>query len=175
MDALVDFWFSLEPSRWWTKDPAFDEELRSRFLGVHEAAARDPEGALDTPRGALATALALDQLPRNLFRGTPRAFATDAAALAACRTAIARGFDQALGLYERGFLYMPFMHSEDRADQERCVALFEAHGPPEYVTFAQQHLAIVERFGRFPHRNAILGRPSTPEELAFLEQPGSAF
>lgn len=175
-DALLDFWFSLPQERWWTKDPAFDALLAERFLALHEAVARGEHDAWrETARGALATVIALDQLPRNLFRGTPRAFATDPAARAATRDALDRGFDHALGVFERGFLYMPLMHSEDPADQARCVALFAAHGPPAYVGFAEQHRAIVDRFGRFPHRNAVLGRASTPEEEAFLREPGSSF
>ena len=182
---LLDFWFGPpgSPERgqdrrmWWEVDPAFDAELRRRFLGLHEAAAA---GALDawraTPEGALALILALDQLPRNMFRGAPRAYATDARALAVAKAALARDDDRGLPFELAKFFYLPLMHSEDVGDQRRCLALCEAR--PEgarTAEFARGHLAIVERFGRFPHRNALLGRKSTPEELEFLKQPDSSY
>ena len=191
--AVLDFWF-LSPGDpeygrmrkvWFAKDAAFDAEIRARFLADYEAAAR---GAYDvhagTATGALALVILLDQFPRNLFRDDPRAFATDAKAREIANTAIARALDRQLRPVERMFLYLPFEHSEDLADQERAVALMESlPATPEFpetvraevVDYARRHRDIVARFGRFPHRNAALGRVSTPEETAFLTQPGSDF
>ncbi|MCC7536395.1 MAG: DUF924 domain-containing protein [Deltaproteobacteria bacterium] len=175
-DVVLEFWFGLDPARWWKKDPAFDAEVRSRFADLHAAVERgEHEGWRATPRGALAYVIALDQLSRNMFRGEARSFASDARALEAARDAVAQGFDAALPPTERPFLYMPLMHSESLEDQERCVALFRALGSEGQLRFAEQHRDIVARFGRFPHRNAILGRDSTPAELEFLTQPGSSF
>jgi uncharacterized protein (DUF924 family) len=175
MDEVLEFWFA-DPARWWKKDPAFDTEIRRRFSDLHAAIERgEHEDWLDTPRGALAYIIVLDQFSRNMFRGTARMFASDAQALAAARAAIDRGYDAALPPAERGFLYMPLMHSEDLADQERCVELFQAFAGSDQVRYAQQHREIIRRFGRFPHRNEVLGRASTSEELEFLTQPGSSF
>jgi uncharacterized protein (DUF924 family) len=172
---VLDFWFA-DPARWWKKDPAFDGEIRSRFSELHESIERgEHEEWRDTPRGALAYVIVLDQFSRNMFRGTARMFASDAQALAAARAAIERSDDQALASAERSFLYMPLMHSEDLADQERCVALFQSFAAPGQLRYAEQHRDIIRRFGRFPHRNELLGRASTPEELEFLTQPGSSF
>lgn len=174
IDEVLRFWFA-DPDRWWVKDPAFDAEIRDRFGALHAAIERgEHEAWLDTPRGALAYVIVLDQFSRNIFRGTPGMFAADARALAATNAAIARGHDAALSPQERGFLYMPLMHSEALADQDRSVALFGALGTGQ-LDYAERHRDIVRRFGRFPHRNAILGRASTPEELEFLTQPGSSF
>ncbi|HEX6980895.1 MAG TPA: DUF924 family protein [Alphaproteobacteria bacterium] len=191
--AVLDFWF-LSPGDpeygrmrkiWFAKDAAFDAEIRARFLADHEAAAR---GAYDahagTADGALALVILLDQFPRNLFRDDRRAFATDAKAREIANMALARAFDRQLRPVERMFLYLPFEHSEDLADQERAVALMESlPATPEFseavraevIDYARRHRDIVARFGRFPHRNAALGRTSTPEETAFLAQPGSRF
>ncbi len=175
MDEVLAFWLA-DPARWWTKDPAFDTEVRDRFGGLHAAIERgEHEAWRETPRGALAYVIVLDQFSRNMFRDTPRMFASDPQALAAARTAIERGFDQALPPEQRTWLYMPFMHSEALADQDRCVALFQTIDAPENLKFADAHRTIIRRFGRFPHRNAILGRASTPEEAAFLTEPGSSF
>lgn len=175
IEEVLAFWFA-DPARWWKKDPAFDAEVRAHFGALHEEIERGAhEDWLGTPRGALAYVIVLDQLSRNMFRGTPRMFASDARALAAAREALDRGHDAALAPAERSFLYMPFMHSEDLADQERCVELFRAAGLPGQLRYAEQHRDIVRRFGRFPHRNEILGRASTDEERAFLAQPGSSF
>jgi len=173
---LLRFWFEeTPPSRWFAKDDDFDRAVRARFLAAHEAAAAlDLAACLADADTALAAAIALDQLPRNMFRDTPRAFATDARARAVAEGAIAAGFDAQLPAERRQFLYLPLEHAEDAGAQARSVALFAALGP-EYVRWAEAHKAIIDRFGRFPHRNAILGRPSTPEELAFLEEPGSSF
>jgi uncharacterized protein (DUF924 family) len=174
LDDLLAFWFA-DPARWWKKDPAFDAEIRDRFLALHDAIDRgEHEGWLDTPRGALAYVIALDQFSRNMFRGDAKSFASDARARAAARRAVDRGDDAALSNDERSFLYMPLMHSEDIADQDRCCALF-TKGGSDQVKYAEMHRNIIRRFGRFPHRNAVLGRASTPEEEEFLKQPGSSF
>ena len=186
--AVLDFWFAPEGAtlpadgrpEWFRKDDAFDDAIRTRFRTViAEALAGGLGDWCATPRGALARVVVLDQFTRNVFRGTPQAFAGDARALATANDAIARGFDVALSAHERRFLYMPFEHSESPADQERSVALFEAlareTGLDDPVDWAVRHADVIRRFGRFPHRNAILGRPSTDEELAYLAQPGSGF
>jgi uncharacterized protein (DUF924 family) len=174
IDDVLAFWFA-DSARWWKHDPAFDAEVRERFLALHGAVdGGEREDWLETARGALAYVIVLDQLSRNMFRGTARMFASDPRARAAARMAVGRGDDRALSEDERTFLYMPFMHSEDVADQDRCVALC-ASASSDARSSAERHRDIVRRFGRFPHRNALLGRPSTPEELAFLEQPGSSF
>ncbi len=177
LDELLAFWFApgTKPRRF-ARDGSFDAELRDRFGPLAAAAA---EGRLDrragTPRGALGLVLLLDQLPRNLHRGDPRAFAQDEKARAVASAALAAGHDAALGQDERLFLYLPFEHSEDLADQERSVALFTELGAPEWLDYAVRHRDIVRRFGRFPHRNAALGRASTEEELDFLREPLSSF
>jgi uncharacterized protein (DUF924 family) len=181
--ALLQFWFAGgdEPRDiWWRRDDAFDATLRERFGADCERAAR---GALDhwlkTPDGALALVLLLDQLPRNLHRGDKRAYACDAKARAATDAALARGHDRALSPVRRQFLYMPLQHSEDLADQKRCTALFATlDGLPDHegtMRITRRHEEIIARFGRFPHRNAVLGRPTTAEEAAFLEEPNSSF
>lgn len=175
IDDVLSFWMS-EPARWWKKDAAFDEQIRGRFLALHDAINRgEHESWLDTPRGALAYVIALDQFSRNMFRESPRAFASDPRARAATKRALERGDDRALPADERVFLYMPLMHSEDLADQERSVERFGALGAADQLRFAQLHRDIVHRFGRFPHRNGPLGRTSTPEEIEFLKGPGSSF
>jgi uncharacterized protein (DUF924 family) len=174
IDDVLTFWFA-NPGRWWKKDPAFDAEIRDRFLSLHDAVVRDErEDWLETSRGMLAYVIVLDQFSRNMFRGSARMFESDPRALAAARRALDRSFDRGLSGDERMFLYMPFMHSEDVADQDRCVALF-ASALQQWLPYAEEHRNIVRRFGRFPHRNAIQGRPSTSEELEFLKQPGSLF
>ena len=174
IDDVLGFWFE-DPSRWWKKDPAFDAEVRAKFEALHDAIDRGAhESWLNTARGALAYVVVLDQFSRNMFRGTARMFASDERALAAARRALDRGDARALAESERTFLAMPFMHSEDLVDQDRSVAFFAA-GPEDNRKFADQHREIVRRFGRFPHRNAILGRTSTAEEIEFLRQPGSSF
>lgn len=182
---LLDFWFGMEtplqPRKiWFAKDPAFDRACHERFAGTH---ARAAAGELDhwahTPDGALALVVLLDQLSRNMFRDTPAAFAQDARALAVAQGAIAQGFDLALPALRRMFLYLPFEHSEDMAHQARSVELFESlRGHPwldEAIDYAHRHHEVIERFGRFPHRNAILGRSSTPDELDYLTAPGAGF
>ncbi len=175
--ALLDFWFAPETRPFWfRKDAAFDARLGERFGALREAAAAgDLDDWAQTPEGALALVVALDQLPRNLLRDDPRAFATDAKALAVAEAAIERGLDRRLPDDQRGMLYMPFMHSESRAAHERSIELFADPAFANQLDYAQRHKAIIDRFGRYPHRNAILGRASTPEEVAFLKTPGSGF
>lgn len=172
--ALVDFWRAAGFERWFSRDDAFDAQLRTRFLPAHEAAARgELDGWLETPEGALALLILLDQLPRNLFRGTPRMYATDGAALLAAERAIALGHDRRTEQALRVFFYLPHMHSESLADQERCVTL--TAGLEDRITAAaREHREIIARFGRFPHRNPILGRDTTPEERRFIEKGGFA-
>jgi len=165
---------------WFAKNPEFDREIAGRFLALHEQAA---SGELDAwrslPGECLALVIALDQFPRNLFRGDARAFASDARALDAARHALEAGYDADMLPVERQFLYLPFEHSESLEDQWRAIALFGRLAPwPEtsdVFSYAVRHWEIVRRFGRFPHRNAALGRASTTEELEFLQQPGSGF
>jgi uncharacterized protein (DUF924 family) len=169
---VVAFWRQAGPSLWFAKDADFDRRFREVFLEAHEAAARgDLDGWLATPEGALALLLLLDQFPRNAFRGTPRMYATDAAARRIATAAVDTGRDQQMPKELRTFFYLPFGHSEDLADQERCVALCRHLGPPD-STSSERHRDIVRRFGRFPHRNSILGRNMMPEEQAFLDQGG---
>jgi uncharacterized protein (DUF924 family) len=173
-------------ARWWKKDPAFDALIRERFGALHGALMRgEHDDWLATPRGALAYLIVLDQFSRNMFRDTARAFEGDELALEAALAGIERGQDRSLAFGERAFFYMPLMHSEELAHQERCVELFtaferevapELQGNVHYnVTFAERHRDIVQRFGRFPHRNSALGRTSTAEEIEFLREPGSSF
>ena len=168
---VLRFWREAGPERWFAEDAGFDETCRERFLLTYEAAARGDlnEWELD-PQGALAVVLLLDQFPRNMFRGTRRAYATDPAALFAADRAIERGHDQAAQPELRRFFYLPFMHSEDLGDQDRSVAFNDLLGDPDSLKWAHHHREIIVRFGRFPHRNSVLGRESTPEEKAFLEQ-----
>jgi uncharacterized protein (DUF924 family) len=186
--TLLDFWFgapgSAERDRprdiWFRTDPVFDETLRRQFLGDHERAASGACRAwLDEADSALALVLLLDQLPRNLFRGSPRAFASDPLARDAARQAIGRGFDRGMAPIRRWFLYLPFQHSELLADQELSVALTETlpddGDKPEALDYARRHHIVIARFGRFPHRNRVLGRASTAEEAAFLQEKRAGF
>ncbi len=178
IDELLRFWFepAADRERWFAADPAFDLTVRDRF-GPLVAAAET--GGLrhwrSDARGTLALCLVCDQLPRNIWRGTARAFGLDAKAREVATGAVEAGMDAGMRPEERLFLYLPFEHSEDLADQERSVALFARLGEPEWLDHAVRHRAVIRRFGRFPHRNAALGRASTAEELAFLQEPGSAF
>lgn len=183
-EAVLEFWFGTPRGRsrveWFRKDPAFDEELRGRFGDLHAAAARrELESWRASPEPMLALVVVLDQFSRNLYRGDARAFAQDAHALECARQAIARGDDLLLLPVERQFLYLPYEHSESLADQETGVDLMRSLDAFEETRgvsdWAVRHRDIVARFGRFPHRNAALGRGSTPEELEFLKQPGSGF
>jgi uncharacterized protein (DUF924 family) len=185
-EEVLEFWFgpldeqghvdAAHVSRWWKKDPAFDAEVRSRFGALHEAVLRgERDRWLTTPRGRLAFIVVLDQFSRNMFRDSARAFAGDARAVEIALDGITAGVDGQLAAHERGFMYMPLMHSESLAVQDRCIALFEAANDAGSAKFAERHRDIIRRFGRFPHRNAVLGRQSTNDELAFLAQPGSSF
>jgi len=172
---VLAFWCAAGPDKWFTKDAAFDAEIARRFHGLWQAAAAGELAAWEaTPEGALALVITLDQFPRNMFRGDGRTYGTDALARAAADRAITRGFDQRMPHGERQFLYLPFMHSETLADQERCVDLARAYGDEEFTKYAEQHADIVRRFGRFPHRNAVLGRATTVDEQAFLDAGGFA-
>jgi uncharacterized protein (DUF924 family) len=174
---IVAFWREAGPKRWFEKDATFDEAIRLRFEDTHHAAARgEYDDWLETPEGALALVILLDQFPRNLYRGSAHQFATDPLARRIAAEAIARGHDKAVEAEMRDFFYLPFEHSEDMADQDRAVALCqaaaEAAGDPDLAKWALIHRFIVDRFGRFPHRNRCLGRETTPEEQAFLDQGG---
>lgn len=190
VQAILKFWFGDSPQEssyeqrrqlWFRKRPEFDAEIRQRFADVYEQAAT---GALDAwqqaPLSCLALIIVLDQFPRNMFRDTPQAFATDAKALDVAQRAVAQGFDQQLRPLQRIFLYLPFEHSENLAHQHQSVELTrqlsaEAPALADVFDYAVRHQNVIERFGRFPHRNRILGRESTPEEIEFLKQPGSSF
>lgn len=176
-DAVLQFWFvELAPRDWWRKDPELDRRIASRFGALLEAAAR---GALadwrTTPRGRLAEIIVLDQFSRNIHRGSAGAFANDALALQLAEEAVAVGADLALPVEERRFVYMPYMHSESAAVHETALRLFATPGLEKNLEFERRHKAVIDRFGRFPHRNALLGRVSTAEEVEFLKQPGSSF
>lgn len=177
ISEVLSFWFDeIGTERWFRGDPALDALIRERFLSLHGTlAATAPSAAAGSGDRVLATLIVLDQFSRNMFRGTPRAFATDTQALAIARAAVAGGLDQELPAARRLFIYLPFEHSESLADQEQAVALMTSLGEKEQIDYAEQHRAIIARFGRFPHRNAVLGRVSTPEEIAFLSEPGSSF
>ncbi len=174
---ILHFWFTeLTPKQHFAKDAALDEAIRTRFGATLEAAARcELFGWRATPEGRLAEVLVLDQFSRNVYRDTPRAFAQDALALALAQELVASGQDRSLPLAQRSFAYMPYMHSESALIHEQVVALFSQPGLEDNLRFEHAHKAIIDRFGRYPHRNAILGRSSTAEELAFLGGPGSSF
>jgi len=184
---VLDFWFGLPAEAgqfrkvWFQRDEAFDAEIATRFATVHEAALAGAHDAwAEKPHGALALVIALDQFPRNLHRGSARAYAADAKAREVARMAVLeRGFDRGLAVVERLFLYLPFEHGEALADQDLCVALFEGMrgepGAADLIRYAWEHRAVIRRFGRFPHRNADLGRASTPAEEAFLAAHGRGF
>ena len=172
---ILAFWRAAGPDKWFNKNDAFDAEIRQRFLDTYAAAAAGRLAAWeDDPAGALARVIVLDQFARNMFRGSPRTYAADPLARAAAERAIAHGFDRRFALPERLFFYLPFMHAEDLADQERCVALLRDAGEVDWMKNAQEHADIIRRFGRFPHRNGVLGRTTTPDEQAFLNAGGFA-
>lgn len=176
---ILHFWFEeTQPAQWFQKNIDFDALIRERFLSTYRLAA---DGVCDIWRddsdGALALCVVLDQFPRNIFRGQPESFATDARALLVAKHAISRGFDQTQPPVRRRFLYLPFEHSESIADQQRSVALFQSMqvDDPLGYDYALRHMEVIERFGRFPHRNAILGRQNMPDEDEYLAQPGAGF
>lgn len=177
IDEVLRFWFEeLAPAQWWRADTALDARIAERFGALHAAAAAGELHAWRSdPRGRLAELMVLDQFSRNLHRGTAQAFACDGMALVLAQEAVAAGADAALPMAQRAFLYMPFMHSESRRVHERSLQLFSMPGLEANLKSAVQHKAIIDRFGRYPHRNQVLGRVSTPEELAFLQEPGSRF
>ena len=177
VEQVLQFWFrEMTREQWFKRDAAVDDRIRIRFLSLHDQVSAMPnEALLSDPRSALAAVIVLDQFSRNMFRGSPRAFASDAKALALAEAAIANGHAASLNKDELQFLYLPFEHSESGEAQVRCVKLMASLGDAELTRYAQAHCDIIERFGRFPHRNEILGRSSTAEELEFLKQPGSSF
>jgi uncharacterized protein (DUF924 family) len=186
-EEVLEFWFGREDEpgfgefreAWFRKDPEFDQMVRDRFQDLYEGAARgDLDAWKDEAHSCLALAILLDQFPRNMFRGGPRSYATDRKAQEIAEYAVDRALDRELPAFQRMFLYMPFMHSEDLEHQRRSVELFGVLGGEDdgdSSHYAVQHMEIIERFGRFPHRNEVLGRQTTPEEAEFLTQPGSSF
>lgn len=174
---VLTFWFEeTEPKQWWSANPDFDDLIRARFLPLMQRAAQGELFAWrKTSKGRLAEVIVLDQFSRNVYRGTPAAFAQDPMALVLAQEAVAAGAHLELPPVERGFLLMPFMHSESREIHVWAERLFREHAPPNSHEFELRHKAIIDRFGRYPHRNRILGRASSPEELEFLKQPGSSF
>jgi uncharacterized protein (DUF924 family) len=174
-DDILTFWRAAGPDKWFEKNDAFDGEIRERFLDTYAAAAAGRLAAWEEDaEGALALVIVLDQFPRNMFRGDARTYAADPLARAVAERAIAHGFDQRYAPPERRFFYLPLMHSEDLADQERCLALCRAADDEEGVKHGEIHADIIRRFGRFPHRNSSLGRATTAEEQAFLDAGGFA-
>jgi len=170
---VLAFWRAAGPAKWFQKDAAFDAEIAARYRASCEAAAAGRLAHWETtPEGALALVILLDQFPRNIFRGSARAFAADPLARAVADRAIARGFDQRVAQAQRLFFYLPFEHSEQLADQERAVALVRALGDADLLKWAELHADIIRRFGRFPHRNAALGRTTSRVEQAFLDGGG---
>lgn len=174
---VLDFWFEQHgPEDWFAKNPEFDAKIRARFGSLHAVAVRgELDNWADTPEGALALILVLDQFSRNLYRNSAKAFASDAKVLRLARQVMDRNLVNGFGARERVFIFLPFEHSEDPRDQELSVKYFAPYADKIYVDAAEKHKAIIDRFGRFPHRNAALGRESTPEEIAFLAEPGSSF
>lgn len=175
--SVLEFWFhETSPKQWWQADPAFDQLIATRFLDLHRRAIRSElyEWRTD-PQGRLAEIIVLDQFSRNLHRGDGLAFASDTMALALAQEAVAYKADLVLLPEERVFLYMPYMHSESKLIHQVAVRLFKERTPRQNYDYELRHKAIIDRFGRYPHRNTSLGRPSTAEELAFLDEPGSNF
>lgn len=177
VQQVLGYWFGeLDRAGWFRKSEATDAAIRDRFASLHETLkSADVESLATDWRSALAAIVVLDQFPRNIHRDTPQAFASDDKALAMAEAAVALGFDQGLSVDQRLFMYLPFEHSEHLPDQDRAVELISALGDAEYTRYAEAHRDVIRRFGRFPHRNAILGRASTEAEQAYLAQPGSGF
>ena len=171
-ETVLAFWREAGRDKWFTRDDAFDADIREKFLPTYEAAVA---GKLEpweaTAEGALALCIVLDQFPRNIFRGDARTYAADPLARQAANRALKRGYDQDVPDEVRGFFFLPFMHSEDPVDQDRCVELYRAASHAD-LSYAERHRDIIRRFGRFPHRNAILGRTTTAEEQAYLDADG---
>jgi len=177
LKQVLDFWFmEIEPAQWWTRDTALDADIRKRFGRTHRAAALgELEPWRKHPEGRLAEIIVLDQFSRNIHRDSPLAFACDGMALALAQEALRMRADEQVALERRAFFYMPYMHSESLAIHRAALELFSRPGAEHNYEFELKHKAIIDRFGRYPHRNAILGRESTPEEIDFLSQPGSSF
>ncbi|SMF70331.1 Uncharacterized conserved protein, DUF924 family [Xaviernesmea oryzae] len=176
-EEVFSFWFKeLTRKDWFEKNEALDEAMRKHFAATHLSLARGELDAWRTsPANRLAAVIMLDQFSRNIYRGTPLAFATDWLALREAKLAIEAGADMAVPAEQRCFFYLPFEHSENLAEQDRSVELFTMLGDPEYLDYAERHRAVIREFGRFPHRNAILGRESTAAELEYLSRPGAGF
>lgn len=176
-NTILDFWFNeLTPKQWWTQSAELDQQIKTRFGALHQAAScGELYSWRETASGVLAEIIILDQFSRNIHRNHPLAFACDALALGLAQMAVANKTDQELDNTRRSFLYMPYMHSESLIIHKIAVALFSAQGMEQNLDFELQHKAIIDRFGRYPHRNNILGRISTPEEVDFLKTPGSSF
>lgn len=176
-EDIIEFWFeAIEPMQWFKKDSDFDRDIETRFGSTHHAATLgELEPWRETSEGRLAEIIVLDQFSRNIFRDTPLAFAYDTMALVLAQEAIREGADQQVAFEKRSFFYMPYMHSESPLIHEKAVELFSQPGAEYQYEFELKHKAIIDRFGRYPHRNSILGRDSTPEEVEFLKQPGSSF
>lgn len=174
---IITFWFEeIDSKKWWIKDPDFDQLLMDRFSTIHaKAAACELYHWRTCAEGRLAEIIVLDQFSRNMFRDSAKAFANDTLALSLAQHAIELGLDQQLPTQQRSFMYLPYMHSESLVIHEQAVKLYEKMGVAGNLDFEYKHKAIIDRFGRYPHRNAVLGRESTSEELAFLQQPGSSF
>lgn len=174
---VLNFWFQeVDPRSWFANDEGFDQHLRTRFsVLVEEALLGNTSSWRQSPEGSLAEILVLDQFPRNMFRNTPKAFAGDSQALHLAQEAVRRGDDLTLPLIQRHFMYMPYMHSEDPEVHKEALRLFSQKGLEDGLKYEILHKDIIDRFGRYPHRNAILGRESTPEEREFLKQPGMGF
>lgn len=175
--SILEFWFEdIDPKMWWASSPDFDEDIRVKFLPTHEKAVRGELYSWRTnPKGRLAEIIVLDQFSRNIFRNSPQAFSNDVVALVLAQEAIACNAHLHLNAIERSFLYLPFMHSESRLIHEAAEKLYLDNGLQSNYEFELKHKAIIDRFGRYPHRNEILGRTSTGEEIEFLKQPGSRF
>ena len=176
---VIRFWFEeSQPQQWFQKNESYDQEISERFMVTYDMAKKDlcADWTKDAD-GVLALCLVLDQFPRNMFRGTAKAFETDEKALLISKEALHRGFDSVLSPVKRKFIYMPFMHSENIEEQKRCVSLFDAmkDDDPMSYEYAVKHMEVIEKFGRFPHRNAVLGRESSEEELNYLKLPGAGF
>lgn len=174
---VLSFWFDeIDVSKWWIKDKAFDQEIESRFAGILErAVACELYDWRESSNGRLAEIIVLDQFSRNIFRDKAQAFMADPLALGLAQEAISLGLDKELESSKRNFLYMPFMHSESAAIHQVAVQLFESNDSPHTLEFELKHKEIIDQFGRYPHRNKILGRKSTPQEIEFLQQDGSSF
>jgi len=175
--GILRFWFEeIDKSGWWRKDPALDQQIIARYSAIHAAANRcELYSWRASAEGRLAEIIILDQFSRNMYRDRPRSFASDSLALALAQEAVADGADQEVMEIQRDFFYMPFMHSESRVIHETAVSLFETRGSRSILEYELKHKAIIDRFGRYPHRNEILGRESTADEQEFLQQPGSGF